>query len=157
MKFAEYVITGLATPAGEPSERYPQRRVSRGKVAAYCERLDVSAAGTLIEQGTQSTDIFFVECGHAAVAVASQGHAPVRLATVGPGAIIGEMAFYLGEERSASVVAEEAMVVWRLSQDAIERLQAEMPDIALRFHQGIATMLAKRLKQTNHLVRLLAD
>jgi hypothetical protein len=32
-----------------------------------------------------------------------------------------------------------------------------MPDAGLRFHQGIAAMLAKRLTRTNHLVRLLAD
>lgn len=127
------------------------------KVAAYCERLEIAAGERLIEQGTPSADIFFVESGHASVAVTAKGHADVRLATVGPGAIIGEIAFYLGEKRSASVLAEEDMVVWRFSRDSIERLQREMPDVGLRFHEGIAVMLAKRLTRTNHLVRLLAD
>jgi SulP family sulfate permease len=127
------------------------------KVAAYCERIALPSGDVLIEQGTPSADIFFVEHGHASVSVTSPGRAPVRLATVGPGTILGEVAFYLGERRSASVTAEEEMVVWRFSHDSIERLQAEMPDVGRRFHQGIAAMLAKRLTRTNHLVRLLAD
>jgi SulP family sulfate permease len=126
-------------------------------VAAYCERIALPAGRVLIEQDTPSADIFFVEHGHASVSVASPGHAPVRLATVGPGAILGEVAFYLGERRSASVAAEEDMVVWRFSRESIERLQQERPDVGRRFHQGIAAMLAKRLTRTNHLVRLLAD
>ena len=127
------------------------------KVVAYCERLEMPATALIIEQGAPSNDIFFIEAGHASVAVASEGHAPVRLATVGPGSIVGEIAFYLGETRSASVVAEEDMIVWRLSRASVQRLQAEMPEVALRFHEGIAAMLAKRLTRTNHLVRLLAD
>jgi len=115
------------------------------------------ATALIIEQGAPSNDIFFIEAGHASVAVAPEGRAPVRLATVGPGSIVGEIAFYLGETRSASVVAEEDMIVWRLSRASVQRLQAEMPEVALRFHEGIAAMLAKRLTRTNHLVRLLAD
>ena len=127
------------------------------KVAAYCERLEVCTGASLIEQGAPSADIFFVESGHASVAIVSPGHAPVRLATVGPGAIVGEIAFYLGDTRSASVIAEQDMVVWRLSRASMDRLQAELPDVGLRFHQGVAAMLARRLTRTNHLVRLLAD
>ncbi len=126
-------------------------------VAAYCERMEVPAGTRLIEQGTPSADIFFVETGHAAVAIVSPNHAPIRLATIGPGAIVGEVAFYLGEERSASVIAEQDLVVWRFSRASMDRLQAEMPETGLRFHQGIAAMLARRLTRTNRLVRLLAD
>ncbi|HVZ13211.1 MAG TPA: cyclic nucleotide-binding domain-containing protein, partial [Bauldia sp.] len=126
-------------------------------VAAYCERMEVAAGERLIEQGTPSADIFFIEAGHAAVAIVSPGHAPIRLATIGPGAIVGEVAFYLGEERSASVIAEQDLIAWRLSRTSMDRLQAEMPETGLRFHQGIAAMLARRLTRTNRLVRLLAD
>jgi SulP family sulfate permease len=166
LKWCEDELLARAAPNYQPDAARPLEGRLRDilvdhdvavKVAAYCDRMDFSRGATLIEQGTPSADIFFVERGHASVSVASDGHTPVRLATVGPGAILGEVAFYLGEQRSASVIAEEDMIVWRFSRESIERLQAEMPDIGLRFHEGIATMLAKRLMQTNHLVRLLAD
>ncbi len=166
LKWCEDALLARTAPGYRPDAPRPLEsrlgdilndREIAAKVAAYCERMDVARGATLIEQGTPSVDIFFVERGHASVSVASDGHTPVRLATVGPGAILGEVAFYLGDERSASVIAEEDMTVWRFSRESIERLQAEMPDVGLRFHEGIATMLAKRLMQTNHLVRLLAD
>jgi SulP family sulfate permease len=112
----------------------------------------------LIERGAASNDIFFIETGHAAVDIpAETGEGSIRLATVGPGAIVGEMAFYLGEERSASIVAEEPMIVWRFSRAAMDRLQASAPGAALRFHEGMAAILAKRLTRTNRIVRFLAD
>jgi SulP family sulfate permease len=124
-------------------------------IAARCDRLAVASGETLIERGAPSSDIFFVESGRAAVEIpAETGDGSIRLATVGPGAIIGEMAFYLGEKRSASIVAEEPMTVWRFSRAAMDRLQAETPGATQRFHEGMAAILAKRL---NRIVRFLAD
>jgi SulP family sulfate permease len=166
LKWCEDALIARAVPGYTPNAPRPLEshlseilgdETTATQVATYCERIILPSGRVLIEQGTPSADIFFVERGHAAVSVASPGHAPVRLATVGPGAILGEVAFYLGEKRSASVTAEEEMVAWRFSHESIERLQAEMPDVGRRFHQGIAAMLAKRLTRTNHLVRLLAD
>ena len=71
--------------------------------------------------------------------------------------IVGEIAFYLDVPRSASVVAETGMVVWRLSRDAMEELRTTHSDVAAKFHEAMAAMLATRLANTNKLVRLLAD
>jgi len=150
-------VANAPRPLGERLAGILGDEVLAASVAAYCERMEIAAGAALIQQGTPSADIFFVEAGHAAVAVVSPGHAPVRLATIGPGAIVGEVAFYLGEKRSASVIAEQDLIVWRFSRASMDRLQAEMPETGLRFHQGIAAMLARRLTRTNRLVRLLAD
>jgi SulP family sulfate permease len=129
-----------------------------GTIVAACQRIEAKAGDILIRQNEPSNDILFIEAGHAAVEIPSEGgKGTIRLATVGPGAIVGEMAFYLGEKRSASIVAEEPMVVWAFTRAAMERLQAEEPAAALRFHSGMAAMLAKRLTRTNRIVRFLAD
>jgi SulP family sulfate permease len=122
----------------------------------YLERLEVQTGDRLIEQGAPSSDIFFVEDGRAAVVLAT-GEERVHLATIGPGAIVGEMAFYLGRERSASVVAEAPLTAWRLSAESLSRLEAESPTTLIRFHRGMAEILAERLAGANRLVRLLAD
>jgi CRP-like cAMP-binding protein len=85
------------------------------------------------------------------------GDQRVRLATAGEGAIVGEVAFYLGVPRSASVIAESDMVAWRFSRASLDRLRAAEPEIAARFHEGIAAMLADRPTRTNRLIQLLAD
>lgn len=123
---------------------------------ASLERIEVEDGATLIAQGTPSGDIFFVESGQAAVTLAA-GRGHVRLATVSGGSIVGEIAFYLGATRSASVVAESKLVAWRLSAADLARLETEMPDVLIRFHRGMAAILAHRLTGANRLVRLLAD
>jgi sulfate permease, SulP family len=122
----------------------------------YFERVEVAAGDALITQGKPSDDIFFIEAGRAAVELTNGSHA-IRLATLSHGAIVGEIAFYLSVPRSASVVAESTLVAWRFSRANLERLRATEPEIAARFHAGIAAMLADRLTRTNRLVQLLAD
>jgi SulP family sulfate permease len=75
----------------------------------------------------------------------------------GPGAVVGEIAFYTGRPRSASVVAASPVVAWRLSREAMHRFQNEAPAIAFRLHEGLAAILAGRLATTDRLVRFLAD
>ena len=49
------------------------------------------------------------------------------------------------------------MTAWRFSRASLAQLQKEMPDLAVRFHEGIAAMMAARLTSTNRLVSFLAD
>ena len=122
----------------------------------YCERIEIAAGDALITQGKPSDDIFLIEAGRAAVELASGAHS-IRLATLAHGAIVGEVAFYLSVPRSASVIAESPLVAWRFSRAKLDRLRATEPEIAARFHEGIAAMLAERLTRTNRLIQLLAD
>jgi SulP family sulfate permease len=139
-------------------EEFVRDADAAARIASYFERIAVPAGACLIEEGAPSDDIFFVESGHAAVEMRVElGPGPLRLATIGPGAIVGEIAFYLGEPRSASIVAEEPMVIWNFSRASLARLEREMPRAAVNFHRSIAVVLARRLARTNRTVRLLAD
>ena len=126
-------------------------------LVGYCERVEIARGIAVIEQGTPSDDMYFIESGHAAVLIASDEGRSLRLAGVGPGAIVGEVAFYLGKPRTASVVAEEPIVAWRFTRAGLRRLQSELPGLAVRFHEGLAAMLAERLTSTDRLVRFFAE
>jgi SulP family sulfate permease len=123
----------------------------------YLARIDLAKGETLVVQGDPSDDIYFIESGRAAVETVAIGRQRVRLAMLGPGAVVGEIAFYTGRSRSASVVAASPLVAWRLSREAMHRFQSEAPAIAFRLHGGLAAMLAGRLATTDRLVRFLAD
>jgi sulfate permease, SulP family len=126
-------------------------------LARYFTALSLEAGDRLIEEGTPSHEMYFVGSGRAAVTIRAQDGAAMTVATVGPGAILGELAFYLDQPRTATVTAETPMQVWRFAGDDLARLRRDAPELALRFHQGIAAMLARRLTSTDRLVRLLAD
>ncbi|MEQ9834991.1 MAG: cyclic nucleotide-binding domain-containing protein, partial [Roseitalea porphyridii] len=123
----------------------------------HLERTEIGSGDTLIAQGTPSDDIYFIAQGRAAIMLEDEALGTVRVATVGRGSIVGEMAFYLAKPRSASVVAEGQVVAWRFSARSLDRLQAVSPEAAIGFHRAMASLLADRLTSTNQLVRLLAD
>ena len=127
-----------------------------GLLAEWLERVEIGKGDMLIEQGTPSDDMYFIESGRAAIEIASIGGGSLRVATAGPGAVVGEVAFYLETPRSASIIAEEPLVAWRLSRANLGRLEREKPDLAAKFHAGIATIVSRRLIGTNRLLRLLA-
>jgi len=68
----------------------------------------------------------------------------MRLRSVSPGVIVGEIAMYLRGPRTADVVAETPCVVLRLSRTALERMEAEDPRLAAALHRRLAVALAAR-------------
>jgi SulP family sulfate permease len=126
------------------------------KLARYFEPVELAVGDLLIEDGTPSDEMYFVGAGRGAVFIRASDK-PVRVATIGPGAIVGEIAFYLGQPRNASIVVEAPMTAWRFSRASLARLQQENPDLAFRFHDAIAAMMAARLTSTDRLVAFLSD
>ncbi|NIA69918.1 SLC26A/SulP transporter family protein [Pelagibius litoralis] len=132
-------------------------RRAAGIMQLYLEKMTLGPKATLIHQGEVSSDLFFVESGRVSVQIETPEGIGVRLRTMGMGTIVGEIAFYLDQCRSASVVADTEAVVWRLSRDSLARMKAEAPDIASAFHEHLVRMLAARVTQTTGLIRSLAD
>ena len=62
-----------------------------------------------------------------------------------------------GVARTADVVAEAPSVVLRFSREAIERLEAEEPELAAALHRWLATTLAERLNDTMRTFDALLD
>jgi SulP family sulfate permease len=81
----------------------------------------------------------------------------MRLSTVRPGVVVGEMALYTGVPRTADVVAETPSVVLRLSRASIERMEAEDPETAAALHRWLATMLSERLTDSHRAFSALLD
>jgi SulP family sulfate permease len=127
------------------------------ELARYFEPIALDEGELLVEGGSPSDDMYLIGSGRGAITIAGAGSAALRIATIGPGAVVGEVAFFLDKPRNASVIVESPMTAWRFSKKSLARLQKERPDLAFRFHEGIAAMMAARLTSTNRLVVFLAD
>jgi hypothetical protein len=66
--------------------------------------------------------------------------------------VVGEIAAYLGEVRTASVT-ERATVAYRLSSVSLRTLEERGPRIAAEFHRSMAVLLSRRLMETNSLLQ----
>lgn len=65
---------------------------------------------------------------------------------VGPGDLVGELAFIDGRPRSASVRAAETAKAVRIRPEDVDRLAKDDPAVALKFVWEIARILAERLR-----------
>ena len=124
---------------------------------AYLERESLPEGTVLIRQDEPSEDVFVLESGRLRVDLQTPEGRRIRLRTVLPGVVVGEVAMYTGVPRTADVVAEEPSVVLRLRRSAIERMESEEPALAAALHRWFAGMLAERLTDSQRAVDALFD
>ena len=114
----------------------------------YLERRELHEGTVLMRQDEQPDDVFVLESGRLSVETVTPEGTRMRLRTLRPGVVVGEMAMYTGVPRSADVVAETPSVVLRLSRDSIERVEAADPALAAALHRWLATTLSERLGES---------
>jgi predicted nucleotide-binding protein len=106
---------------------------------------EVKRGRTLIEQGDDGTDIYFIIAGSFGI-FANQRRVNVRRA----GVHVGEMGAVSVQRRAATVVAEEDGIVLKVSESNLSQLADRFPIVWRR----IAQELCRRLDQRNALIRL---
>jgi sulfate permease, SulP family len=112
---------------------------------AHLERVELPDGTVLIRQGERPGDVYVLESGRLRVETVTGRGTRMRLGTLRPGVVVGEVAMYSGDARTADVVAEGPSAVLRLSRGSIERMEAEDPQLAAALHRWLATTLAGRL------------
>ena len=126
--------------------------VDVGDFLAYVDPFEIKPGDHLIRQKERSNDLYFIETGKVSVRLEMSDGRYVRLRAMGPGTIVGEVAFYLDIPRSASVIAERLTTGYRLRRENLRRLRVERPDLAAMFHEFIAHRLSERVAETGRLV-----
>lgn len=144
------VLAGLATVAGErPIEEHLEALLPEGSAVEalmrYLEPREVSAGEYLIRQGDPPDDLYFIESGQVTALLESADREPIRLESVRGGHVVGEVGFFLGLRRTASVVADEPSVVYRLTADSLQRMEERDKDAALALQTYMIQLLAARV------------
>jgi SulP family sulfate permease len=123
----------------------------------YVERISLPEGAVLIRQDEPPDDVFVLASGSLRVELVTPEGRRMRMRTVLPGVVVGEVAMYLGVPRTADVVAEVPSEVLRLGRASIERLESEDPELAAALHRWLATTLAVRLGDTMRVFDALLD
>ncbi len=114
--------------------------VLEGAALALLPQQTVRRGDVLIAAGTSADAMYLVRTGR--FRVARDG---VDLAEIGPGSVIGEIAFFTGKPRTADVIAARDSVVLRVAQEDYEALCRDNPGLA----RAISGELADRLARTS--------
>ncbi|MDX6766323.1 MAG: SulP family inorganic anion transporter [Candidatus Methylacidiphilales bacterium] len=136
---------------------WPVGPVRPDALKPYLDRIEVPAGTRLLRQGEPSDALFFLEQGRLTVKLESANQPDVRLRSMNPGAVVGELGLYLGEPRTASILADVDCVLFRMGRDTLDRLQVEQPALASAFHQCMLRMVASRLVNTSRTLQMVME
>ena len=125
------------------------------RLMSYFERLELAKGDVLFRQGDPSDSIELVAAGCVAVTIAQADGKIAKLRRMAGQTVIGEMGFYRGQPRAATILAEEPTVVYRLTRKAFLRMHKRDPEIVSSFHRMIVRVLADRLDFANREVAAL--
>ncbi len=124
---------------------------------SYLERTELPEGTVLIRRDDEPKDVFVLASGSLRVQTETEAGTPMRLRTIRPGVVVGEVAMYTGAPRTADVVAETPVVVLRLTTAAIDRIETEDPGLATAMHRWLARTLAERLAESRRTFEALVD
>jgi SulP family sulfate permease len=118
------------------------------RLSAYLDSMTLTEGQTLIRQGEAASDLYLIERGQLSAYVEIDGKR-MRVQTLRPGVMVGELSFILDQPRSASVIADEATTVHRLSREALAKIAAEDAPLAIAVNGWIGRLLTERLAAAN--------
>jgi CRP-like cAMP-binding protein len=120
----------------------------RRLIEKIAEVKNVAAGGYLIRADEMDSTLFAVEEGHLDIVATRKGK-PVVVATVGPGDILGEVAFIDDSPRSVAVKAgEETAIVRAWDKRTLSERLAFEPALLAKFAVAMCELLVERLRDT---------
>jgi SulP family sulfate permease len=109
------------------------------------DRLEIEPGDRLMLEGDRSTELYLIESGTFTVGLERPGSAVVRLQTTHGSQILGELGFFLGAARTATVVCDEPAVVYRLTVARWAEIRAAQPEVAQTLDAAVIATLGERV------------
>lgn len=103
----------------------------------------------LFNEGDKGESLYFVGSGSVLVVLKALNQKERILRKYKSGTILGEMAIYTGENRTASVRIEEDAQLFRLDKEKLEEMSRKFPASTAALHTYIVRVLAERLGRAN--------
>jgi CRP-like cAMP-binding protein len=114
-------------------------------IFAHGETVNSKARSRLINEGDYPQAVWIVLQG--TLGVFTTAHEDAQIAVIGPGDIVGEMAFLEGKPASASVIALEDASVLKIGMEALRDEAERNVEFAMRLYRALARRLSERLRR----------
>jgi SulP family sulfate permease len=163
LQFGEELILGshgdrdhrepTVVPVGDLLGAVLDDQAAVAAIAPHLCCVELTAGERLIEQDRPGQGLFFLERGRLTAFLERPPRAPLRLRTMLPGAVVGEISQYSKGAASATVCADQPSVVWRLGGDEFDGLARTDPKAAAALHLFVARVLTERVTHAEKTVR----
>ena len=119
------------------------------------EKRSCNAGEKIFKRGDTGDELFLIRRGAVRIVLPISDKQNHHLGTFGRGAFFGEMAFLDGDPRSADAIAFSDAELYVLSRKAFDKFAEDHKKLALGLMEGLASVLASRLRYTNAELRVL--
>jgi SulP family sulfate permease len=117
------------------------------------DRIELGDGDHVIQHGEPSPGLFLIESGTLTARLETAKGEAVRLRTMLPGTLIGEISLYLGGPATADVVADGRAVVLHLSSARLAEIEKSDPSTAAAIHRLASHTLAGRVIHAERALR----
>jgi len=114
------------------------------KLAPYLYPQDISKGHILTARGALDRTLYFLEKGNLVVHY-ENAQRTIVIATVQPGSVVGEGAFFSQIERNATVQASLPSRVWALTPNKFDQLRKVEPQTALTLAMALGAVVSSRM------------
>ena len=111
-------------------------------LAPYLSIRFLKPGDPLMHEGHNDRELFILAEGELEVTL--QGS---NVATLRPGSVVGEGAFFSGAPRSATVTPTQPGVAWGLSWEKFEAMTQKHPRLSVDLVKGLASVMAIRMRE----------
>ena len=119
------------------------------------EKRSYKAGDKIFKRGDTGDELFLICKGAVRIMLPISEKQSHHLGTFGRGSFFGEMAFLDGDARSADAVVFSDTELYVLSRKTFDTVAEEHKKLALGLMEGLASVLASRLRYTNAELRVL--
>ncbi len=117
-------------------------------LAMTSDRVNFRAGAVMMKQGDNGDAAYVIISGKGEVYIDTPG-GEIKVAEMGPGQVVGEIAIMIDTPRTATVKTPEGLTALKIPKENFLRLLSSSPQIALE----IIRVLAARLENTNAQLR----
>ncbi len=139
-----------------PDDQAPASRpFDAAWLQSHLEPLEVAPGDVLIQQGKATQGLYFIASGQVTVRLEQDNGTTLRLSTMGAGAVVGELSFYLNTPASASVIVDQPGQMYVVSKAKLKEIAATDPHFKAALHEMMARLLSERLAHADATLRAL--
>lgn len=140
------LMNAIDAGRGEDAFRVRLTHTQWQRLGQVLQRRDLHAGERLLHRGPSDGCAYLLEAGQLQVFVTGGPPRSHRIATLQPGAMVGEPALFAATQRMAHVEAVTPCVVWALCAQGLHSLASEAPALVLEVLRAAGEVMAVRMR-----------
>ncbi|MEK8024043.1 MAG: cyclic nucleotide-binding domain-containing protein [Candidatus Hydrogenedentota bacterium] len=117
----------------------------KAELSGLCERSTFVPGSVLFREGEEGDSAFVIEKGEIVVSRVIDGREKA-IGVAGAGDIVGEIALFSGNPRTATAVTNKELKAIVLTRDGINRMKTKSPQTAIALYERILQIVTGRLR-----------